>query len=167
MPGDPLGAVFAKLAQVGGVSSMSEELVAEYRQRFGLDQSVWQQYFSYLREVLSGNLGYSISNFPTHVSTLLASAIPWTVGLLTVTTLISWLLGSLLGALVGWSGGRSRFLQSLVPFALVLYTTPYFILALLLISLLTAYWPIFPLPGGAYSVGATPEWSREFIVDVI
>jgi peptide/nickel transport system permease protein len=165
MPGDPLGAVFAKLAQMGGVSSMSEELVAEYRQRFGLDQSIWQQYVSYLREVFRGNLGYSISNFPTHVSTLLASAIPWTVGLLTVTTLISWLLGSLLGALVGWSEGRSRFLQGLVPVALILYTTPYYILAIILVYLLTFIWPVFPL-SGAYTAGTQPGWSLTFIRDV-
>jgi peptide/nickel transport system permease protein len=165
VPGDPLGAVFVKLAQMGGVSSMSEELVAEYRQRFGLDLPVWQQYLSYLREILRGNLGYSISNFPTEVTTLLATAIPWTVGLLTVTTLISWLLGSLLGALVGWSGGQSRFLRGLVPVALILYTTPYYILALILVYLLTFIWPIFPL-SGAYTPGTQPAWSLYFIRDV-
>ena len=166
VPGDPLGAIFSKLASSGGASGLSEELVAEYRQRFGLDQNVWQQYFSYLREVFRGNLGYSISNFPTHVSTLLAGAIPWTVGLLSVTTLISWLLGSFLGALVGWSGARSRFLRGLVPVALILYTTPYYILALILIYLLTFIWPIFPL-SGAYSAGARPEWSLPFARDVL
>ena len=166
VPGDPLGAIFSRLSQMGGASSMSEELVAEYRQRFGLDQSLWEQYFSYLREVFQGNLGYSIASFPTQVSTLLGSAIPWTVGLLTVTTLVSWLLGSLLGALVGWSGRRSPILQGLVPLALILYTTPYYILAIILVYLFTFIWPIFPL-SGAYTPGTQAELSITFIKDVL
>jgi peptide/nickel transport system permease protein len=166
VPGDPLGALLANMASAGGGGSSSEALVAEYRRRFGLDKSVGAQYVSYLRELAQGNLGYSLAIFPTRVSTLLRSAVPWTVGLLSVTTLISWVLGSLLGALVGWSGGRSRLLQALVPVALVLYTTPYYILAILLVFLLAFYWPIFPL-SGAYAAGTHPELSLNFIGDVI
>lgn len=166
VPGDPLGALLANMASAGGGGSSSEALVAEYRQRFGLDESIGAQYLSYLRELAQGNLGYSIAIFPTRVSTLLGNAIPWTVGLLGVTTLTSWVLGSLLGAIVGWSGGRSRWLQALVPVALVLYTTPYYILAIVLIFLLAFRWPIFPL-SGAYSAGANPELSVAFALDVV
>ena len=166
VPGDPLGALLSNMASTGGGGSSSEALVAEYRERFGLDRGIWEQYFSYMRELAQGDLGYSIATFPTRVSTLLGNAIPWTVGLLGVTTLISWLLGSLLGAIVGWSGGRARLLQALVPVALVLYTTPYYILAIILIFLLAFQWPIFPL-SGAYAAGTRPELSLDFIGDVI
>src|ERR671914_557058 len=108
-------------------SCSCEELVRDYRERFGLDKSLGEQYLTYLGDLAQGDLGYSIPTYPTRVSTLLRDAVPWTVGLLGVTTLVSWVLGSLLGALVGWSGGRSRFLQMLVPVALLLYTTPYYI----------------------------------------
>jgi len=167
MPGDPLGAIFNNLAASGGASGISDELAQDFRRRFGLDQSLGRQYVTYMGDLARGDLGYSIPTYPTRVSTLLGDAIPWTVGLLGVTTLISWVLGSILGALVGWSGKRSRLLQTLVPCALVLYTTPYFILALLLIYLLTSTWPIFPPPGGAYSVGADPGWSWGFVADVL
>lgn len=167
VPGDPLGAIFANLAAVGGTSGISEELAQDFRQRFGLDKSVGVQYLTYLGDLAQGDLGYSIQNYPSRVSTLIWNAVPWTVGLLGITTLISWVLGSILGAVVGWSGKGSRLLQALVPIALVLYTTPYFILAILLIYLLSFYWPIFPLPGGAYSVGADPGWTWDFIADVI
>jgi peptide/nickel transport system permease protein len=166
VPGDPLGALLANMAAVGGGSSGSEALVAEYRERFGLDQSMVAQYFSYLRELVQGNLGYSIAIFPTRVSTLLWNAIPWTIGLLTVTTLVSWVLGSVLGALVGWSQGRSRVLQGLVPVALLLYTTPYYILAILLVFAFAFYWPIFPL-SGAYPAGMDPSFSLSFAGEVI
>jgi peptide/nickel transport system permease protein len=165
VPGDPLGAIFIRLAGVGG-SAGGEALVQSYRERFGLDESLMQQYWSYLRELATGNLGYSISSFPTPVTDLLRSAVPWTVGLLFFTTVVSWLLGSLLGAIVGWTGGRSRLLQALVPVALLLYTTPYYILAIILIFLLAFQWPVFPL-SGAYSAGTQPEWSWAFVEDVI
>jgi peptide/nickel transport system permease protein len=164
LPGDPLGGVFLKLSSVG--ATVGPALVEDYRQRFGLDDSMGEQYVSYLRELARGNLGYSISSFPTRVSFLIRQAVPWTVGLLGVTTLISWLLGSLLGAKVGWDGGRSRVLRALVPIALILYTTPYYILAILLIFLFAFRWTIFPL-SGAYSVGTDPSWSLAFAGDVI
>jgi len=165
VPGDPLGAISIKLSQVGG-NLGSRALIDEYMHRFGLDKSVPEQYLAYLGQLAQGDLGYSISNFPTRVQDMLASALPWTIGLLTVTTLLSWLLGSLIGALSGWSGGRSRPLQVLVPVALVLYTTPYYILAIILVFLLAYLWPIFPL-SGAYTVGLRPDLSPGFILDVL
>ena len=165
VPGDPLGAIAVKLAQVGG-NLGSRELVDEYMRRFGLDKSIPEQYIAYVRQLAQGDLGYSISAFPTRVQDMLAAALPWTIGLLALTTLMSWLLGSLLGALVGWSGGRSRALRALVPVALVLYTTPYYILAIILVFLLAYLWPIFPL-NGAYTVGVKPTLSLSFIGDVI
>ena len=166
VPGDPLGALLSNMASAGGGGSSSEALVAEYRRRFGLDESLLEQYVSYLRELAQGNLGYSIAIFPTRVSTLLGNAVPWTVGLLGVTTLVSWVLGSLLGAVVGWPGRRARLLQGLVPVALVLYTTPYYILAIILVFLLAFKWAFFPL-SGAYPAGTDPELSLAFVGDVI
>ncbi len=165
VPGDPLGAIAIKLSQVGG-NLGSRELVDQYMHRFGLDKSVPEQYIAYLGQLAQGDLGYSISAFPTRVQDMLADALPWTIGLLTVTTILSWLLGSLIGALVGWTGGRSKPLQALVPVALVLYTTPYYILAIVLVFLLAYLWPIFPL-SGAYTIGVRPALSPSFIVDVI
>jgi peptide/nickel transport system permease protein len=165
VPGDPLGAIFINLASVGG-SLGAADLVEEYRRLFGLDKSLWAQYISFLRELARGNLGYSIGSFPSQVSDLLRASLPWTVGLLTLTTLISWILGSLVGAIVGWRGTRSWFFQALVPVALVLYTTPYYILALILVFLFAFYWRIFPL-SGAYSLGSAPELSLDFALDVL
>ncbi|HSM54534.1 MAG TPA: ABC transporter permease [Candidatus Sulfomarinibacteraceae bacterium] len=163
VPGDPLGAILLNMASVGG-SMGAGQLVEEYRQIFGLDQSLWQQYVSFLRELLRGNLGYSIGSFPSRVTTLLGYALPWTIGLLAVTTLISWVLGSVIGAVVGWR--KSRFFQGLVPVALLLYTTPYYILALLLVYVFAFHWDLFPL-SGAYSAGMRPELTWEFAVDVM
>lgn len=164
-PGDPLGDIFVRMSRMGG-SATSQALIEDYRQRFGLDESMSEQYVAYVRQVARGDLGYSITNFPTRVSDKVRAALPWTVGLLTLTTLISWLLGTLLGAAVGWAGERSRGLRGIMPIALVLYTTPYYILAIILIYLLAFRWSAFPL-AGAYSPGAERELSLHFIGDVI
>jgi peptide/nickel transport system permease protein len=165
VPGDPLGALSLKLAQVGG-NLGGKALVEEYTRRFGLDKSPAEQYVAYLGRLAQGDMGYSISVFPTTVGELLKESIPWTVGLLLVTTIISWVLGSVLGGLVGWTGGRSRVLQGLVPLALVLYTIPYYILAIILVFLLGFLWPVFPL-SGAYTIGVQPSFSPGFIGDLL
>jgi len=165
VPGDPMGAIMLKMAAMGG-SMGSPELIEEYRRIFGLDRSLWQQYVSFWRELIKGNLGYSIGSFPTQVADLIRISLPWTIGLLIGTTLISWLVGSILGAVVGWKGKKSRFFQALVPVALVLYTTPYYILALVLIYFFASYWRIFPL-SGASSVGIAQEFSFPYILDLL
>jgi len=99
MPGDPLQAVISKLAEMGG-SRGSPELVEEYRKLFGLDQPILTQYLYYLRELIRGNLGYSIANFPATVAELLMRSLPWTIGLLSVATVMSWLIGTFIGAII-------------------------------------------------------------------
>ncbi|NDJ63048.1 MAG: ABC transporter permease [Chloroflexi bacterium] len=166
VPGNPLGSVFNNLAEVGG-NVNAPELIAEYERIFGLDRPVFEQYVSFLREFARGNLGYSISNFPSNVSDLIAQALPWTIGLLTVTTIVSWVLGSIIGAVVGWMGKRAGVFRAIGPVALILYTTPYYILAIILIFLFVFQFDIFPIPRGAYSRGATPAFTLEFILDVV
>jgi peptide/nickel transport system permease protein len=165
VPGDPLAAILVKLNQVGA-NLGSRALIDEYTHKFGLDKSIPEQYIAYLGQLAHGDLGYSIGSFPTRVSDLLGEALPWTVGLLLITTVLSWSIGSLIGALAGWMGSKSAALRVVVPVALVLYTTPYYILAIVLLFLLAFLWPIFPL-SGAYSVGSRPELTLGFALDVI
>ena len=165
VPGDPLGALSAKLASVG-VSLGNKELVDAYARRFGLDKPVLEQYVSYLRQISQGDLGYSIASFPTTVDQLIRQALPWTLGLLLTTTVISWILGSIIGGIVGWTSGRSKLLQGLVPVALVLYTIPYYILAIILIFLFAFLWPVFPITG-AYTAGLHVELTPQFALDVL
>ena len=165
VPGDPLTSIMSNLAAVGG-SRGAAELIEEYRRMFGLDQPLWQQYLNFLGQLIRGNLGYSIASFPSRVTDLLRYSLPWTLGLLTLTTLISWILGSIIGAVVGWRGRKSPFFQALVPLALLLYTTPYYILALLLVFFFAYRWQIFPL-SGAFSLGLQPSFDLDFVVDAL
>ncbi len=165
VPGNPLGAVLLKLSAMGG-SLGATELVEEYKRLFGLDKDILTQYISYLREITRGNLGYSIANFPSRVSELLIRALPWTIGLLSVTTIISWVLGTIIGTFAGWRGSESKISKFLVPVALILYSIPYYILAIVLVFLLAFLWRVFPLSGG-YTPGSQVTFSLQFILDIV
>lgn len=165
VPGDPMAAIMAKLRAVGA-GTASQALIQDYTQRFGLDKPLWQQYLNFLVQLARGDLGYSIAQFPARVADLIFAALPWTLGLLAITTLLSWIIGSILGAIVGWRESSSPIVRGFVFVALVAYTTPYYILAIILLFAFAFFIPIFPL-AGAYTVGNSPELSLKFAWDVI
>ncbi len=116
-----------------------EEMVQSYEKKFGLDQPVWQQYLTYMGDMAHFNLGYSISDFPKTVGELIGQAIWWTVGLLSVTTIITFVLGTLIGALMAWS--RSNFFfRHIMPGLLLFSAMPAFIVGLLLIYFVAFKW---------------------------
>src|ERR687887_631130 len=101
-PGDPVGAILSRMSQQGASVSGSGELIASYRKLFGLDDSLLVQYFKYVGALFRFDLGYSLSNFPTPVASIVGRALPWTIGLLLAATLLSFVIGNLLGALLVW-----------------------------------------------------------------
>jgi len=103
IPGDPVEAALTTKIAVSGNLSVDVQKVAEaYRAKFGLDQPLWKQYLNYLNDLFHLELGVSLVYFPETVISRIQSALPWTVGLLTVATLIAFVLGSILGALLAW-----------------------------------------------------------------
>jgi peptide/nickel transport system permease protein len=141
------------------------EMVAAYEVKFGLDQPLWLQYMRYLGDMARLDLGYSISNFPKTVGALIGEALPWTIGLLTVTTLLAFLLGTLIGALIAWPRSPAWF-RYLVPPLLTLSAVPFYLLGLILIYFVAFQWKLLPL-GGGYSIGIIPSFSVSFILDVL
>jgi peptide/nickel transport system permease protein len=136
------------------------------RALFGLDKSVplWQQYLDYWGNLLHGDLGLSISTGLAPVGDAIASALPWTLGLVGVATVISFIIGTVLGAVIGWKRGGG--LDSLVPITTFLGTVPYFWLGLIFIAVFASVLGWFPA-GHAYEVGVEPGWNPDFISQVV
>src|SRR5262245_22587128 len=149
----------------GYVAQGINEMVAEYDKKFGFDQPLWRQYLTYMGDALRFDFNYSISNYPRTVASMMADALPWTIGLLLVTTLLAFAIGTLLGALLGWPRSP-RVLRYLVPPLLVLNAIPAFLLGLLLVYLFTFQFAILPLFGG-YTSGTVPAVSLAFVLDVL
>jgi peptide/nickel transport system permease protein len=163
--GDPIQAQFAQLEQLGIRSEGMDQVVASYRARLGLDRPLWQQYLSYLQNSATFNFGPSITYFPADVGNQIARRIPWTIGLLTVAVVISFVVGNLLGALIAWPRS-SRFAHWLVPILMPLSAIPYYLLGLILIFLFAFSFRLFPI-GDAYSPGITIQLSWDFVSSVI
>jgi peptide/nickel transport system permease protein len=142
-----------------------EEMVRSYDQQFGLDQPLWLQYLRYLISVLHLDFGYSLSQYPVHVMTLIEAALPWTIGLLLASTFLAFLFGTLVGAIIGWTRSP-RALRFLVLPLLVFSSIPYYLLGLLLVYALAVTHPFFPLSGG-YSVSTVPGLSIPFVLDIL
>jgi peptide/nickel transport system permease protein len=165
-PRNPLREKLLEQASRGGyIEQGFDEMVAVYEQKFGLDQPLWRQYVNYLGDVLQGDLGYSIANYPQTVVGLVGQALPWTLGLLTVTTIIAFFLGTVLGALMAWPKS-SNFIKYVVPSFLILGAIPAYLVALILIYFVAYQWKLLPLAGG-YSIGQTPKFELSFILDVL
>ena len=163
VPGDPLAVFYDRLREAGAMQGV-EQMIEEYKRMLGLDKDIFTQYVSYIYSLLRGDLGYSIGNFPAKVSDMIMEALPWSIGLLSMTTILSWLIGTLLGAISGWRGGRLSRVFSIA--ALFLSNLPYYVLAILLVFVFAYTLRWFPYSGG-YSVGMTPRLSLDFVLDVM
>jgi peptide/nickel transport system permease protein len=140
------------------------EMVREYESKFGLDKPLWQQYLTYLADTLRFDFNYSISNYPRRVVDILLEGLPWTMGLLTMTTLISFVIGNLLGAFLGWPRSP-RWIHFLMPPLLALHALPFFLLGLVLVYIFAFTFQVLPLYGG-HTTGAVANLSLEFALDV-
>jgi len=164
LPGDPVDILLAKLQQRGG--TVSEETREAYALLLGGDgsQPLWTQYVNYLKNLVHGDLGVSVSYYPAEVTDVISQSIPWTIVLVGLSTVIAAVLGVGLGAFVGWRPGT--WLDSLIPATTLLAAVPYFWLALLLTYLLARVLGWFPMQGG-YDVVLDPGWNAEFIGSAI
>ncbi|GHO81653.1 peptide ABC transporter permease [Ktedonobacter sp. SOSP1-85] len=134
--------------------------------QFGISNDpLWVQYFQYLNNLLHGNLGLSITYFPTPVAEAIGQELPWTLVLVMVSLVLSFALGTLLGIIIAWR--RNSFLDSLLPPLMTFISAiPYFCLALILLYIFgfTLNW--FPVSGG-YDRFIPPDWSPDFIASAI
>ena len=163
---DPVRATLLQQAQLGGyVQTGLEAMVKEYERRFGLDRPLWVQYVTYLGDVCRFNFNYSISNYPRTVNEIIAEAIPWTVGLLGITTVLSFTIGTLLGALLAWPGAP-RWMRVLMPPLWALHAIPFFLLGLILMYVFAFRIQLLPMFGG-YTAGAFPALTLAFVGDVL
>lgn len=145
---------------------MSPEAADALRALLGLDsdRTLWQQYADYLAMLARGDLGIAITHGLQPVTQVIAGALPWTVGLIGLATVFSFLIGTVGGAFVGWRRG-SR-LDALIPVTTFLSTVPYFWIGLMAISVFAVTLGWFPI-GKAYGIGTTPGLSLEFAGQVI
>ncbi|MCW3844211.1 ABC transporter permease [Micromonospora yasonensis] len=161
VPGDPVQSLISR-----NQGRISADAVQSLRVLFGLDknENVWEQYLDYWRQLFHGDLGLSFTFFPTPVSTVIGDSLPWTVGLVGITTIVSFLLGTALGVGAGWR--RGSWIDGLLPATTFLSSIPYFWLGLVAIALFAGPGSFFPSSGG-YEPGLVPAFDQYFIPSAI
>ncbi|MGQ9856286.1 MAG: ABC transporter permease [Fervidobacterium sp.] len=146
MPGDPAERILSRFGP-----NIDEKAIEAMRVALGVekDKNLFSQYFEYLRNTFTGKFGVSYLHYPVPVSEVLRNSIPWTLGLVGISTVLSFLLGTFLGVYAGWN--RDKFSGTgLLIFSLSLRAIPYFWLAMLILYVFGYRLGWFPL-SNAYS----------------
>ncbi len=158
-PGDPASVLVANMQ-----GRIDPQQLQALKELLGVtNESIWTQYVRYLGNLLHGDLGISTSYFPAPVTVVIGQALPWTLTLIGFATIISFTLGTLIGALVAWK--RDTALDSSVtPLLTFLSAIPYFWLALLLLYVLGYSLNWFPLSGAYDANTVVPGLNSDFLI---
>jgi peptide/nickel transport system permease protein len=159
MPGNPIELLMSRLSQNGPVpASMAHTLAVA----FGLHTNtpLLTQYFQYWGQLLHGNLGISITYYPSTVASVIATALPWTIGLVGMATIIAFVIGTTIGTIAAWR--RGSVLDAALPASAFLQALPYFWLGLVAIEIFSIKLGWFPLSGG-YTAGLLPGFGGTFL----
>lgn len=162
MPGNPVDAVLAHLQ--GQVVTKATLHALEVQFGSNTKERLWGQYLHYWSSLAHGNLGISTSNGMVPVTSVIRGALPWTLGLVGTATVLSFVLGTLLGVLVAWR--RGSWLDNLLPATTFFQAAPYFFLAFLAIDLFAITLGWFP-SGSARGILDFPAFDWAYIGDVL
>jgi peptide/nickel transport system permease protein len=165
----PISPVEMIIGRVSGQSAYSPEAIEQLRDTlteiFGLNVPLWQKYLNFWSRFFTGDLGPSLIAFPTPAINLITLALPWTVGLLTVTVIFHWIIGNVLGGLAGYYQ-NNRFLKAFGIIAIGVQPVPYYIVAFMMVIIFGFLWPVLPISGG-FAMNVRPSWSVEFVGSIL
>lgn len=162
--GNPVSIIVSQMSQGMTDSDTIKRVYETFMAEFGIDKPIWMQFVIYVKNLFTGDLGTSFGLYPKKVTDILASAVPWTIGLQLPAILVGWILGNILGEVAAYKKGV--FDKAIFPVALFINSIPFFTLAIIMLYLfaLTLGW--FPLSGG-YDFQMVPSLSFEFIGSVL
>ncbi|GAB3535067.1 ABC transporter permease [Arthrobacter tecti] len=161
IPGDPVQSLLTRFQ-----GQVSPEATKSLYILFGLDQSasIWEQYLDYWAQLFRGDLGLSFTYFPTPVADVISQSLPWTLGLVGISTVIGFLIGTGAGILAGWR--RGGWMERFIPVTSFFSSIPYFWLGLLIIAIFGVQLGWFPYAGG-YDIRYIPGFDTGFLGSVV
>ena len=162
IPGNPVDAILSKAQG----QQFSKATIAALNEQFGVNTKagLWTQYMHFWNNALHFDFGVSTSNGFVSVASVIGGALPWTLGLIGVATVISFVLGTAIGTLIGWK--RGSWTDNLLPVVTFFQAAPYFFLAFLAVDLFALKLGWFPTEG-AHSNLDFPAFSWGYISDVL
>jgi len=164
MPGDPVAAITARIAQGMSNSTGMKEFYQQYADLFGTNKPILEQFFLYIKNVVHGNFGTSFSQYPRPVLDIIKSSVVWTVCLQFPAIIFGWIIGNTLGALAAYT--KKGFDKVLMPISIFVSNIPAFGMAVILLVIFGVNLKWFPTSGG-YGFDLIPTLSWRFIWSVI
>jgi peptide/nickel transport system permease protein len=164
MPGDPVAAIVARLAQGMSNTTGVQAIYQQYVDLFGTQKPMLEQFFIYMKNVLHGDFGFSFSQYPRTVADTLKSAIWWTVCLQFPAIIVGWLIGNTLGALAAYL--KKGFDKVIMPVSIFISNFPQFGMAVILLVIFGVGLKWFPTSGG-YGFDLIPSFTWSFMWSVI
>ncbi|MCU0485712.1 MAG: ABC transporter permease, partial [Anaerolineales bacterium] len=160
MPGDPVAAIVARLAQGMSNTTGVQAIYEQYSELFGTNRPMIEQFFLYIRNVVRGDFGFSFSQYPRTVASVLGASLWWTIALQFPAIIVGWLIGNSLGALAAYIKGS--FDKVLMPISIFISNFPAFGMAIILLVIFAVNLKWFPTSGG-YGFDMIPNFSWAFI----
>jgi peptide/nickel transport system permease protein len=159
MPGNPVQLLVSRMSQAGPITP---GLMRSLTVAFGLNtkSSLLSQYWGYWDQLFHGNLGTSITYYPSSAASVIATALPWTIGLVGTATIIAFIIGTLIGAVAAWR--RGSWLDVALPATTFLQAIPYFWLGLVIIEVFAVTLGWFPVSGG-FAQGLAVSFNGTFL----
>jgi len=160
MPGSPIDGILqhltpAQLQANPGIVQTYEALLG------GGNNSIWEDYVTYLSRIVHLDFGISTSNYPTPVSEVVGNTLPYSIFLVGVAFFLSFVLGTAIGLIAAWR--RGKLVDTVVvPGLMALSAFPAFFTALLGLYFLGLKAGWFPIQH-AYDTGLTPGFNWEFL----
>jgi peptide/nickel transport system permease protein len=165
----PISPVEAVLGRMTARSNSAPDAIIAMRaalsELYGVNEPILNQYVNFWLRLFRGDLGPSLLAFPTPAMTLVARAMPWTVALLTLATVITFVIGNILGGLAGYYQ-NNRLLKAFGIVAIGIQPVPYYIVAFILLIIFGFLWPVLPISGG-FAMNVTPGMNWPFISSVL
>jgi peptide/nickel transport system permease protein len=162
MPGNPVEAAIGHMQ-----SRVTASTIRALDLQYGINTKLGLvgQYIHYLDQLIHGNLGISFSAYPATVASVIRAALPWTIGLVGMATIISFALGTLLGIVAAWR--RGSWLDNLLPAMTFFQAAPYFFVAILMVALFATKLGWFPQNSGYDITALNPGVNWPYISSVL
>ena len=147
MPGNPAAAALS-----GELNTLPPQALKAEEAAFGLHTktTLVVQYLNYISNTVHGQFGLSTSYYPAPVWSVIRAALPWTIGLVGICTVLGFLIGTGLGIIAGWRRGTAW--ELIVPMGTFLSAMAYFWFGLILVAVIGVELGWLP-----YAEGYAPE----------
>ncbi len=148
-----------QIASQGRKAEEAQQIMQLYHRLFGLDKPLWQQYLIYIGNVAQFNFGFSMMQYPRTVLEIIVERAKITLPFVAVATIIAFISGVLLGAILGWNKTPKWIGNIIIPPLMVFSSVPQYLVALVLIYFVAFKARALPL-GDPYDKFITVNWGN-------